>query len=164
MPAIHVRAQEPRDVEAMAEIFGCPGVIAGTLQLPYRSVEWRAQWMARDGDSYRLVAEVEGRVVGSLGLHLGASPRQRHMASVGMAVHDDFQGQGVATAMLTAILDLADNWLGLRRVELFVYTDNAPAIHLYEKLGFQIEGTARQYAFRAGAYVDAYAMARVRVK
>jgi L-phenylalanine/L-methionine N-acetyltransferase len=162
MPAIVIRAREPRDIEALNEIHNCPGVIAGTLQLPYRSLEWRKEWLAPNANMHHLVAEIEGRVVGSLGLHLATSPRQRHMAGVGMTVHDDFQGQGVGAALLAAILDLADNWLGLRRVELHVYTDNAPAIHLYKKFGFEIEGTARHYAFRAGQYVDAYAMARLR--
>jgi len=45
---------------------------------------------------------------------------------------------------------------------LSVYTDNAPAIHLYEKFGFIIEGTARQFALRNGVYVDAHMMARLR--
>lgn len=47
-------------------------------------------------------------------------------------------------------------------IELSVYTDNAPAIHLYEKFGFVVEGTARQYALRGGVYVDAHLMARLR--
>ena len=64
--------------------------------------------------------------------------------------------------MMAAMIDLADNWLGLRRIELEVWTDNAPAVHLYEKFGFVIEGTARQYARRAGTFVDAYHMARLR--
>ncbi len=57
-----------------------------------------------------------------------------------------------------AALDLADNWLNLTRVELTVYTDNAPA--LYEKFGFGIEGTHRRYAFSDGEYADACSMAR----
>ena len=60
-----------------------------------------------------------------------------------------------------AALDLADNWLELTRVELTVYTDNAAGIALYEKFGFEKEGTHRRYAFRDGGYVDAYSMARV---
>jgi putative acetyltransferase len=63
---------------------------------------------------------------------------------------------------MEAALDLADNWLNLTRVELTVYTDNAAGIALYEKFGFEIEGTHRRYAFRNGEYADAYSMARVR--
>ena len=57
---------------------------------------------------------------------------------------------------------MADNWLNLKRVELQVYTDNARAIHLYEKFDFVIEGTHKAFAFRDGEYVDAYSMARVK--
>jgi len=160
---IHIRAMEPGDVEAVAEINNCPGVVAGTLQLPFRSVEERRERLGqRSPDDHRLVAEVDGRVVGMLGLHLAGNPRLRHVAHIGMGVHDDFQGQGVGAALMDAMVDLADNWLNLRRIELHVYTDNARAIHLYKKFGFVIEGTARDFAFRNGAFVDAYMMARVR--
>jgi putative acetyltransferase len=159
--AIHVRAREPGDIEALTEILNCPSVFAGTLQLPYRSLAWRKGHMQDDPNAYFLVAEIEGRVVGDAGLHTEPSPRRRHCASIGMAVHEAFQGQGVATALMTALLDLADNWLGLQRLELQVYTDNDPAVHLYQKFGFVIEGTARKYALRGGVYVDAYTMARL---
>ena len=79
-----------------------------------------------------------------------------------MSVHDDFQNRGVGSALMAAMVDLADNWLGLRRIELEVWTDNAPAVHLYEKFGFKIEGRGRQFARRAGQLVDAYYMARLR--
>jgi putative acetyltransferase len=55
-------------------------------------------------------------------------------------VRDDWHGQGVGTALIEAAIDLADNWRNLTRLELRVFTDNAPAIHLYEKVGFEIEG------------------------
>lgn len=117
--------------------------------------------MVDEANAHHLVAEIDTRVVGSLGLHTETSPRQRYIGSIGMTVHDDFQGRGVGTALMTAMIDLADNWLGLHRIELHVYTDNALAVHLYEKFGFVIEGTARQFALRGGMYVDAYAMARL---
>lgn len=165
MAAILVRAQEPADAEALAAIFACPGVVAGTLQLPLQSVAAaRERLSAASPDVHRLAAELDGRVVGALGLHVQTNPRRRHCAGIGMGVHDDFRGRGVGTALLAAALDLADNWLGLRRIELEVYVDNAAAIRLYEKHGFAIEGTRRDYAFRAGGYVDAYAMARLLVQ
>jgi putative acetyltransferase len=142
---------------------GCPRVVAGTLQLPWRSVEERRARLAeRSPDAHRLVAEVDGRVVGTAALHVQGGPRRRHCGQIGMAVHDDFQGRGVGRALMAALVDLADNWLGLRRLELYVYVDNAAAIHLYEKFGFFVEGTARDFAFREGSYTDALAMARLR--
>ena len=87
--------------------------------------------------------------------------RRSHVASMGMSVHDDFQNRGVGSALMAAMIELADNWLGLRRIELEVYADNAAAIHLYEKFGFVIEGTARDYARRPGGFVDAHHMARL---
>lgn len=79
-----------------------------------------------------------------------------------MGVHDAHVGRGISTRLLRAILDTADNWLDLRRIELTVFVDNAPAIALYERHGFAVEGTLRSYAFRAGAYEDVYTMARLR--
>ena len=49
----------------------------------------------------------------------------------------------------------------LLRLELTVYTDNAAALRLYRKFGFDIEGTHRGFALRDGVFVDAYAMARL---
>lgn len=163
MTTISVRAREPRDIEALHEVMSCPGVVHGTMQLPLRSLEGRReQYNQSRPDMHSLVAEVDGRVVGQLGLFLESAARRRHVGSVGMAVHDDFQGQGIGSAMMAAALELADNWLNLHRIELEVYTDNPAAIRLYEKFGFVIEGTLRHFAFRNGEYVDAYKMGRVR--
>jgi putative acetyltransferase len=160
---ILIRAQEPEDIEAIAEISMCPSVVAGTLQLPFRSLAERHARLAQPEESvHRLVAEVDGRVVGTLGLHVETNPRRRHAGSLGMAVHDAFQGQGIGSCLLDAAINLADNWLGLRRLELHVYPDNAAAINLYEKSGFVVEGTARDFALRNGVFVDALMMARLR--
>jgi putative acetyltransferase len=163
MPTIHIRGQEPTDIEAITEIFNCPGVVAGTLQLPHQSVESRRERAAQHPPgTHRLVAEIDGRVVGAAGLHVEPAARRSHAGGIGMGVHDDFRGRGVGTALMEALVDLAFNWLGLCRIELTVYADNAPAVHLYQKFGFAIEGTARRFALRNGEFVDAHHMARLR--
>ena len=160
---ITVRHTEPSDFEALHKIFLQPRAIRGTAQLPYPSAEsWRKKLESPPPGFYSLVACAEGEVVGNLGLQTASRPRRRHVGSLGMAVRDDWQGKGVGSALMAAAVELADNWLELTRLELTVYTDNLPAIRLYEKFGFVREGTHRQYAFRDGAFVDAYTMARLR--
>jgi L-phenylalanine/L-methionine N-acetyltransferase len=161
---LHIRRAEPDDCSAIYEIYSCPKAFAGTLQLPYPSREqWRQRLTDSGEGSYNLVAIAGDRVVGMIGLHTFPNkPRRRHVGTFGMGVHDDWQGKGIGTALMRACIDLADNWLNLTRLELEVYTDNEPAIRLYERFGFEREGTMRQHAFRDGRYVDSYAMARLR--
>ena len=142
----------PRALESIETLFSCPTfqwTDEGSSSRICRPtiISWSPRWKAR--------------VVGILGLHRQKA-RRAHVAQIGMGVHDDFQGKGAGTALMEAALDTADNWLNLKRVELTVFTDNARAVHLYEKFGFVTEGTHRDYAFRDGEYVDAYFMARVK--
>ena len=162
--SITIRRAEPGDFEAMHRIFMSPKVIWGTLQLPFPSVElWRKRLAEPPEGFISLVACADKEVVGQLGLEVFSNrPRRRHVGALGMAVRDDWQGKGIGTLLMQAGIDLADNWFNLRRLELEVYTDNEPAIRLYKKFGFTIEGTLAQYAFRDGNYVDVYAMARLR--
>ena len=164
MVDVSVRHAEPQDVEAIHRILSGPRATAGTMQLPLQSIEAvRKRFFTemREG-LYHLVACVDEEGGGHLGLDTFTRPRRRHVDGIGMAAHDDWQGRNIGSALMEATLDLADNWLGLTRVELTVYVDNAAGVALYEKFGFEIEGTHRRYAFRNGEYVDAFSMARVR--
>jgi putative acetyltransferase len=162
--SIEIRRIEPDDYSALREICAQPKVVWGTLQVPFPSLEiWKQRLAAQRDNFYGLVACVDGKVVGSASLAASASsPRRRHAAEIGMSVHDAWQGRGIGSALLEAIVGLADGWLNLTRIELTVYTDNAAAIRLYERFGFAVEGTLRRYAFRDGEFVDAYVMARLR--
>lgn len=161
--SIVIRRQEPDDAAALHEVYSQPRVIWGTLQLPHPSLhQWRSRSVDEPRGMVRLVACAEERPVGSLAIWTMSSPRRRHAGEVAMAVHDGWQGRGFGHALLEAALDLADNWMDLSRVELQVFTDNEPALRLYQRCGFDIEGTLRAYAFREGQYVDVYAMARLK--
>jgi L-phenylalanine/L-methionine N-acetyltransferase len=161
---IEIRRVEPGDYKAVCEIHAQPNALRGTLQLPFPSEEmWKKRLEGSGDERYMLVACIEGEIVAMGGLDLfPKSPRRRHAAHIGLAVHDKWQAKGVGTALMKALIDVADNWLNLSRLELSVFTDNEPALKLYKKLGFVVEGTHKKFAFRDGEHVDAYTMARVR--
>ena len=143
-----------------------PSVYANLMQMPYASEEaHRARLVesqAPGKTDLSLVAEQAGSVVGSAGMHpVGAALRRRHAAMIGISVIAEAQGRGVGTALMQALCDYADRWMGILRIELTVYDDNARAIALYRKFGFEIEGRHRGYALRDGRYVDALTMARL---
>jgi putative acetyltransferase len=155
-----IRALVPGDAEAMAELFNLPRVRWGTLRLPFATPEQIGQFLQPRAGDLSLVACTGGRAVGQGGFHRFAG-RRAHAASIGLAVHDAFQGQGVGGALLAALIEAAERWHGIRRLELSVYTDNLPAIALYRRFGFVHEGTMRAMALRDGVLVDSHAMARL---
>ena len=161
---IVIRRAEPEDFAGLQRIHGQPRAVWGTLQLPYPSAQaWRKRLAHQADNVYGLVACANQELVGSLGLVANdRSARRRHVGQLGMAVHDQWQGRGIGTALLNAAIELADRWLNLSRLELTVYADNDAAVRLYKRFAFQIEGRLRKYAFRDGTFVDAYSMARVR--
>jgi putative acetyltransferase len=160
-----VRRAVVNDAAAYARIMGDPAVYPGLMQMPYASEElWRqrlAEIITPGKSDLPLVAELQGEVVGSAGLHpVSPQLRRRHAMMLGISVLPSAQGQGVGTALMQALCDYADNWMGTLRLELNVYTDNVRAIALYRKFSFEIEGTQRGYAFRDGQYVDNHLMVR----
>lgn len=163
MTDVLIRRAEPSDAEGVAAVFRARSASAGTLQNPYPSV---AQWTERlerqtNNLNYMLVAVSGGEIVGHAALHGHDNPRRAHVWLLGITVRDDWQNRGVGTRLMAAIIDLADNWVGAARIELTVYVDNAVALRLYRKFGFELEGTMRAYSLRDGRYTDTHAMARL---
>ncbi len=161
---ITIRAFEPADVPDLTEAWNQPRAVWGTLQAPYTGVDARRKRLENLPPGVTmLVAAIGGKAIGAGSLHPASDNRRRmHAASIGMGVHDAYASRGAGRALLAALLDLADRWLNYSRVELTVWADNARAITLYERAGFEREGFLRSYAFRDGSLVDAIAMARLR--
>lgn len=143
-----IRALEPGDWPEIAALTELPKVRWGTLRLPYTPKERWRKWMESPAEERTgIVAALDWRIVGVADI-FQSKGRRRHVASIGISVHDDFHGRGIGTALMAALVDTADNWLDLKRLELTVYVDNAPAIRLYRKFGFEVEGTRRGDTFR----------------
>jgi L-phenylalanine/L-methionine N-acetyltransferase len=161
-----IRRAKPGDAAAIARFYSDPEVFGGVLQMPFPTEElWRERIERGNKDAsadIMLVAEVGGQAVATAGLHATmAAVRRRHAMGLGIGVSKEHQNKGVGKALMAALIDYADNWAHILRIELTVYTDNARAVALYKQFGFVLEGTHRAYALRGGRYVDTYSMARL---
>jgi len=157
-----IRRLEPEDFEAVRRIWAGPRAVAGTMQVPYPSAAaWRKRIVEAAPEHYSLGCVAGDEMVGNVSLTTTTRPRRAHVASLGLAVRDDWHGRGVGTRLMEAAVSLADNWLNVLRLELTVYADNAVARRLYEKFGFTVEGRHPAYALRDGAYAETLSMARL---
>lgn len=156
-----VRLSDAQDINEMRRQ---KEVRAHTLALPTETIEFTEGFLrSMGGDDHVLVSELEGKVVGMVGIYLLKGVRQRHSAFLGIMVRTEYQGQGIGKNLMENILDLADNWLMLVRIELDVTADNEKAISLYQSFGFEIEGTKKYAIMKDGKYADLLMMARYNI-
>lgn len=161
-----IRPVRVADSEQINAIRRQPSVMHYTLGLPSERKEKSDQHLANMPDNHHMFVAVEAedptKVCGVASLMVAQSPRMRHSAQIGISVHEDYQNVGIGKQLMTTLLDVADNFLMLKRIELGVMVDNPRAIRLYESLGFVHEGTKKAALIRGGHYVDEHIMARIK--
>ena len=115
----------------------------------------------RSETDFHVTAFLDGEVIGDLGVtQVRPHVKYAHRAYLGMSVRAKYTGLGLGTFLLrTAIAQAEEN--GFEQVELGVFSDNARAIHVYEKLGFREYGrTPRAFKLKDGTYRDELIMVR----
>ena len=89
----------------------------------------------RSDTAAMLVCIVEGIVAGNCQITWNNRIKTRHRASVAIALLRDYWNQGIGSALLSSLNSFAAG-NGIELISLEVRSDNAAAIHLYEKYGF----------------------------
>ena len=108
------------------------------------------------------VIELNGQLVGQLGMYWRRSRNKKlgHCMNLGLAVMKDYWGYGMGTSLMQACEDWA-KMNQIVRLELEVVCQNEPAVALYKKCGYDIEGTKRKSMYIDGEYFDEYLMAKI---
>jgi putative acetyltransferase len=162
MTEILIRPVRHEDAEALNELRRRDGVAEFIPSFASERESATRKYIDNFGpNDHVFVAELDGRIVAYAGLHV-RDGKMRHSAWLGIAVHDAFFGRGIGRAMMEKLLDLADRWIGITRVDLTVVANNTRAIALYEKLGFVVEGTQRKATYYDGQFWDVVCMARLK--
>lgn len=158
-----IRGVQARDAADIHRFRIQPGALWDMGRLPtYTVMEAEEELKGENPNAHMMVAETGGQVVGLASMRQFGK-RRAHVAHIGaILVSPQWWGRGIGDRLVQSLIDLGDNWLGLKRLELTVSADNQRAIALYEKLGFEIELLHKAYMIRGGRFSDMYLMARVR--
>lgn len=105
----------------------------------------------------QVLAIEDERVVGWCDIIPQERGGTQHVGHLGMGVTWKFRGNGVGQTLLKMALEDAFS-KNLMRIELDVFASNIPAISLYQKFGFQIEGRKRKARFIDSQYDDILVM------
>lgn len=128
-----VRLAEERDVHDVAELDKL------CFAMPWSEESFRQEFTENERALY-IVAEIGGRIVGYAGMWVILD--EGHITNV--CVHPDYRKRHIGEGILRVLI-AAGAQVGVERTTLEVRKSNAPAIALYEKLGFVSEGVRKGY-------------------
>ncbi len=94
---------------------------------------WVRKKLAEEAVLFSMLEKTTGAFIGNIELMDVADGA----GELGIAITASMQNKGYGTEAVRAMVDYGMDTLGLRRVFLKVFPDNARAIHVYEKCGFR---------------------------
>jgi len=122
--------------------------------------EWFAAITAPDHRDRHWAIEAEGRHIGNCALMLD---RQAGSAGFGIIIGEKTAwNKGCGTAALHEVLRIGFRDMGLHRIHLDLFAENARALRCYQKCGFRQEGLQRQARWKRGRWRDVISMAILR--
>jgi diamine N-acetyltransferase len=160
-----LRAEERADLKRLHELTRNVELVVlsdGQWQ-PEPLAQWEQKFDKRleDADKARFVIEVDGTVIGGIGLH--HRDRCAGSAQFGVGIYDpEYLGQGYGRDAIETLLGWAFQIQNYRRIWLETYALNERAVRAYRAAGFVEEGRLREHAFYNGHYVDALVMGLLR--
>lgn len=127
------------------------------------SIEQEKQIVREYNDSKNrlfIVAVIDGSICGTLTFWGNSRKRLEHWGEMGVSVLKKYWNMGIGTALIQYLIDWADRGGVVKKIDLMVREDNLPAINLYKKMGFQVEGRIRCAMKVDGIYYDFFYMGR----
>jgi RimJ/RimL family protein N-acetyltransferase len=151
------------DLAATWEYRRLPEVSRWLTRAPTTPEEYREQFLDPDRLAKTIVVELQGQVIGDLMLRVEDAWAQAEVADrargtqaeLGWVLHPEHAGHGYATEAVRALIDLAFDVMGLRRVTAGCFAANEASWRLMERVGMRRETvTVRESLHRSGEWLD----------
>lgn len=156
---MNIRPLEKTDLMNLHRLNNIRNVMSYWFEEPYESFDELVSLYEKhihDDGERRFVIEENDFFVGVVEL-MEISYIHRN-CEIQIAIHPEYEGRGLAQQALQTGIDYGFDVLNLHKIYLYVDVANEKAIHIYEKLGFQVEGRLLQQFYASGDYHDSFFM------
>ena len=117
---------------------------------------------AQSENQITLLAFLNDELVGIINITADQRPRVRHIGDVFLGIKKAYWGNGLGSILMEEAIEWAQSSGSIRRLQLTVQKRNTAAVHLYEKMGFIIEGLQERGAYiEGGEFLDVYLMGQL---
>ncbi len=168
---IQMTELRPADAAAFVKHLADKDIFNRTVLIPWPyTLALAEQFLARAAAEEREAArpvelairEAGGLAIGCCGFKYGLGPCRRHRAEIGFWLARRYWGQGIMTAVVGGLVDLAFGELGILRLTATVFAEHIAAVRVLEKNGFVREAIMRQHYRKEEHFVDGWLYARLR--
>ena len=121
------------------------------------TIEQEKEWInffLKNNNSLLLIAEFDNEIIGNIDLTGNRRKIMEHTAVVGMGMLKEWRNTGLGTALLASAIEWAKENQILELIWLQVYTNNTLGLNLYRKMGFEENGTIKNFFKQNGQYFD----------
>jgi L-amino acid N-acyltransferase YncA len=147
-----IESMTPADWETVRAIY-LEGIATGQATFEKDAPVWE-QWSASHLPVCRLVARQQDRVAGWAALSpVSCRPCYAGVAEVSVYVTVAAQGQGVAKALLQAVIDESERH-GIWTLQGITFPENVRSLRLQESCGFRVVGRRERIARHNGVWRD----------
>ena len=163
---IHLRAMEPEDLDVLYHIENDRRLWnVGSTNVPYSRYLLHDYIASAAGDIYadrqvRLIAEDDDRQVVGIADLVNFDPRHSR-AEVGLVICEPHRQKGFAREVLELLHTYAHRVLHLHQLYGIIDVANAPALALFQSMGYSHVATLPQWLFDGDAYSDAWVLQHV---
>lgn len=157
---IVLRALEPEDVEILYNwendmaLWPVSNTVAPFSKHQLKQYVQHARLDVFQTKQLRLIIEIigDGTMVGMIDL-FDYDPFHRR-GGIGIVIHANFRGRGLAAQALTLFTSYLFNHLGLKQVYASISSSNIASINLFTRAGFEQTGLRKAWRRSGNVYVD----------
>lgn len=156
---IILREQSLEDTEAFFRYYTDPEVgryilatKPATLLEASKEVQYcRNLFYSKQGIYWTIAKKSDNQMIGAIGLYMNNT---HHRGEITYDLSRDYWRKGIMEKTIRAVMNYAFAQMKLQRLEAVVRHDNIASISLLKKLGFEHEGTLKNYRYYNGRAWD----------